>query len=82
MGGAAVAGRIEEGNGAFATGGADAAGRCAEDVACAPGSGVMILTAGVEAAVGNSALVGFPAGVDGASAATGAVGAGIFHDAA
>jgi len=42
----------------------------------AVGSGFMMLTAGVEAAVGNSALVGLPVGiVVGASAATGPAGA-------
>ena len=49
-----------------------------------PGSGVMMLTAGVEAALGKSALVGLPVGIDGARAATGvepAAGAGAFHDA-
>ena len=35
------------------------------------GSGVMILTGGVEAALGNSALVGRPVGTPGMSAATG-----------
>ena len=30
-----------------------------------PGSGVMMLTGGVEAALGNSALVGLPVGIDG-----------------
>ena len=34
--------------------------------------GVMMLTGGVEAEVGNSALVGLPVGIDGGSAATGA----------
>ena len=50
----------------------------------APGSGVMMLTGGVEAADGNSALVGLPVGIDGKSAATGAaaaIGAGVFHEA-
>jgi hypothetical protein len=41
----------------------------------------MMLTAGVEAAVGNSALVGLPVGTDDKSAATGAA-AGAFHDGA
>lgn len=35
------------------------------------GSGVMMLTAGVEAALGNSALVGRPVGTPGIRAATG-----------
>ena len=49
-----------------------------------PGSGVMMLTGGVEAAVGKSALVGLPVGIDGGSAATvaGAAAAGAFHDGA
>ena len=38
-----------------------------------------MLTAGVEAAVGNSALVGLPVGIDGESAATGAA---ALHDGA
>jgi hypothetical protein len=48
--------------------GADGGKRAA---ACPTGSGVMMLTAGVEAAVGNSALVGLPVGTPGGSAATG-----------
>jgi hypothetical protein len=49
-----------------------------------PGSGVMMLTGGVEAAVGNSALVGLPVGIDDGNAATGpgAAGAGAFQDSA
>ena len=39
-----------------------------------PGSGVMMLTGGVEAALGNSALVGLPVGTPGTSAATGTLG--------
>jgi hypothetical protein len=58
--------------------GADADAR---DGDAKPGSGVMMLTAGVEAAVGKSALVGLPVGTDGESAATGAA-AGAFHDGA
>jgi hypothetical protein len=64
-------------------------GVCALDAAArgtgaVTGSGVMMLTAGVEAAVGNSALVGLPVGMVGASTATGAavVVAGAFHDGA
>ena len=68
-----------DGNGAFASaadGRGDAGG-------ADPGSGVMMLMGGVEAALGNSALVGLPVGVDGPSAATGTVaGAGAFHDGA
>lgn len=49
----------------------------------AAGSGVMMLTGGVEAEVGNSALVGLPVGIDGGSAAIMPVAAcGAFHDAA
>jgi hypothetical protein len=50
------------------------------------GSGVMIFTAGVEAEVGNSALVGLPVGTDGGSpairpaAACVCAGTGAFHD--
>ena len=60
----------------------DAAARGGDGAAAEPGSGVMMLTAGVEAAVGNSAFVGLPVGTDGESAATGAAAAGAFHDAA
>ena len=70
-----------DGNGAIASGGDDADGRDA-DGAAGPGSGVMMLIGGVEAAVGNSALVGLPVGADGASVATGAAAAGAFHDGA
>ena len=63
--------------GAIVEAGADADARDGDG----PGSGVMMLTAGVEAAVGNSALVGLPVGIDGESAATGAA-AGAFHDGA
>jgi hypothetical protein len=38
--------------------------------AVAPGSGVMMLTGGVEEALGNSALVGLPVGTPGINAAT------------
>jgi type II pantothenate kinase len=74
---AAAAGRDA---GAFAAGG-DAGARGAGDAA---GSGVMILTAGVDAAEGKSALVGFPVGIVGASAATGpgAEAAGVFQSGA
>lgn len=60
----------------------DAGVRGADDVADVPGSGVMMLTAGVEDAEGNSALVGLPVGIDGGSAATGATGGGAFHNSA
>ena len=61
--------------------GADADARGGDGAVAGPGSGVMMLTAGVEAAVGNSALVGLPVGTDDKSAATGAA-AGAFHDGA
>jgi hypothetical protein len=51
-------------------------------VGAEPGSGVMMLTGGVEAAVGKSALVGLPVGMVGDSVATGAVGGGAFHSGA
>ena len=61
------------------------AGRAAEGVVAVPvpGSGVMMLTGGVEAALGNSALVGLPVGIDGPSAAIepGVTG-GAFQDGA
>jgi hypothetical protein len=80
-----------EGNGALASDGdedggddnADAGGRGVEGVVACPGSGVMMLIGGVEAALGNSALVGLPSGIDGGSAATGpGVTAGMFHEGA
>jgi hypothetical protein len=78
--GEAAAGR-GDGTGAAAAGGG--AGRMAGALV---GSGVMILTGGVEAALGNSALVGLPVGIDGGNAATrpGAAAAcgGAFHDGA
>ena len=48
------------------------------------GSGVMMLTGGVEAAVGNSALVGLPVGADGGSPASSPEAAcgGAFHEGA
>jgi hypothetical protein len=47
------------------------------------GSGVMMLTGGVEAEVGNSALVGLPVGTDAGSAAImPGTACGAFHDAA
>ena len=64
----------DDGNGAFASG-VDAGARGAGIVAT-PGSGVMMLTGGVEAAVGKSALVGLPMGIVGERAATGAGAAG------
>jgi hypothetical protein len=72
-----------DGNGAFAAGAdADAGGRDADDPGARAGSGVMMLIGGVEAAVGNSALVGLPVGTNGASAATGAAAGGAFQDGA
>jgi len=57
-------------------------GRGAAGAAAIGGSGVMILTGGVEAALGKSALVGLPVGSKGGSAAVaaGAGVAGAFHD--
>ena len=66
--------------GAAGAGGGTARGADGGDAE--PGSGVMMLTAGVEAAVGNSAFVGRPVGTDDDSIATGAEIAGALHDAA
>jgi hypothetical protein len=66
-----------DGNGALVAG----AGGRGPGGGAVPGSGVMMLTAGVEAAVGKSALVGLPISGDGESTATG-TGAGAFHDGA
>jgi len=74
---AAVAGR---GAGAGAPGGGDSGG-AARAAGVVPGSGVMILTGGVEAALGKSALVGLPVGIDGGSPASAAL-AGIAGAAA
>ena len=72
-------GRAAGGSGAAAP---PAAARAAAGGAVpVPGSGVMMLTGGVEAALGNSALVGLPVGI-GDNSATGAVGAGAFHNGA
>jgi hypothetical protein len=75
--GGAAAGR-GDGDGAFAAG---AVARGVDAVVTAPGSGVMMLTGGVEAALGKSALVGLPVGTPGTSAATGAAAGagGTFH---
>jgi hypothetical protein len=71
------------GNGALAAGGAGGAARTADGGAGEPGSGIMMLTAGVEAAVGNSALVGLPVGMEGETRAeAGEAGADAFHDGA
>ena len=70
-----------DGNGAFAVG---AAGCGGDGVGAAPGSGVMMLTGGVEAAEGKSALVGLPV-VPGDIIATGAgagAAAGAFQEGA
>ena len=64
-----------DGTGALAV---DTGGRGADAVPV-PGSGVMILTGGVEAAEGNSALVGLPVGTPGISAATGPGAGGAFQ---
>jgi hypothetical protein len=63
-----VAGAGRDEGGAALADGAVARGTDPVDV---PGSGVMILTGGVEAELGNSALVGLPVGTPGTSAATG-----------
>jgi trimeric autotransporter adhesin len=81
----AVDAAVDAGRGAGTGAVATAAGaRGAGAAAAAGGSGVMMLTGGIEAEVGNSALVGLPVGIDGGSAATGpaAAGAGAFHDGA
>ena len=80
-----------DGNGALVSGGVedggddnpDAGGRGAVGVVACPGSGAIMLMGGVEAALGNSALVGLPSGIDGGSAATGpGVAPGMFHEGA
>ena len=59
-------------------------GRATDGAGPVAGSGVMMFTGGVEAADGNSALVGLPVGIDDGSAATtpAPACAGAFHDAA
>jgi hypothetical protein len=85
--GDAAAGVADAGRGAGA-GAAVAAGgdtRAADDAGGVPGSGAMMLTGGVEAALGKSALVGLPVGTEAGSAATspGApAGGGAFQDGA
>jgi hypothetical protein len=79
-----AAGGRGAGTGASWTGAAAAAGgaRPADD-AGPLGSGVMMLTGGVEAADGKSALVGLPVGTGGGSAATSpgaAASGGAFQD--
>ena len=80
---AASAGDVAEagrgdGDGVLAAG---AGARGVDEVEATPGSGVMMLTGGVEAALGKSALVGLPVGTPGISAATGATpgAGGAFH---
>ena len=75
-GGAAAAGRGAAGNA-----GAGAADDDGFGAAPSGGSDVMMLTGGVDAEVGNSALVGLPVGTDAGSAAIMPVAAcGAFHD--
>ena len=52
-----------------AAGGFGVAAAVPDGAGRAGGSGAMILTAGVDAALGNSALVGLPVGTDGGSPA-------------
>lgn len=67
--------------GAAGDAGAAAAGDGGFGAAPSSGSGVMMLTGGVDAEVGNSALVGLPVGADGGSAAIMPVAAcGAFQD--
>jgi hypothetical protein len=81
-----VAGAAGVGRGAGAgvlAAGVVVAARCAADAAVpVPGSAVMMLTAGVEDALGNSALVGRPVGMEVPSIATGLTGGGAFQDGA
>ena len=84
---AACAGGDAGGVAAAGRGAAGDAGAAAVDdgfgAAPSGGSGVMMLTGGVEAELGNSALVGLPVGTDAGSAAIMPVTAcGAFHDAA
>jgi hypothetical protein len=67
---AAVDEAARGGTDAFAPGDATGARAAAGGVAAVLGSGAMMLIGGVEAAEGNSALVGLPVGIDGGSAAT------------
>src|SRR4051812_37312499 len=72
--------RVRGADCAAVTGGT--AGRCAAPVA---GSGVMILTGGIDAEVGNSALVGLPDGAEPSipgNPADAAATAGTFQDGA
>ena len=83
---AACADGVAGGVGAAERGAAGNAGAAAAEddgfgAAPSGGSDVMILTGGVDAEVGNSALVGLPVGTDAGSAAIMPVAAcGAFHD--
>ena len=82
---AAACACVGAGGAAADRGAAGAAGTAAADdgfgAAPSGGSGVMMLTGGVEAEVGNSALVGLPVGNDGGSAAImPAAACGVFQD--
>ena len=71
--------------GALALAGGGAAAPLAAAALPVPGSGDMMLTAGVEAGDGNSALVGFPVGADGGYAASARIAGfadGVFQIAA
>ena len=70
-----------EGDGRDVGIGVAAAGTGECDADAVAGSGVMMLTGGVDAALGNSALVGLPVGTPGIIAATGATtgGTGAFQ---
>jgi hypothetical protein len=69
---------------AAACAGGGAAARAVGEAAWAPvpGSGFIMLTGGVEAELGNSALVGLPVGSDGCSAATGLAAGAATQDGA
>ena len=82
---AAACACVGAGGAAADRGAAGAAGTAAADdgfgAAPSGGSGFMMLTRGVEAEVGNSALVGLPVGNDGGSAAImPAAACGVFQD--
>jgi hypothetical protein len=85
IGGAPVCVDGRGGTDAFALS-ADGGGRDPGAAVPVPGSGVMMLTAGVFAALGNSALVGRPVGTAAPSRPPGAAGAGatcgMFQDGA
>ena len=73
-----------DGKGAFAPVEDDVAAgeRGVDDEVAWTGSGVMMLIGGVEAALGNSALVGLPDGIDGSTATGAGAATGAFHDGA